>query len=46
MSKHVVLLKFTEKGIADIKDSAQRAEDVKGLAVGLADTVGRFRLRA
>lgn len=26
MSKHVVLLKFTEKGIADIKDSAQRAE--------------------
>ena len=28
------------------RDSAQRADDVKGLAVGLADTVGRFRLGA
>lgn len=39
MSKYVVLLKYTEKGIADISESADRAETFRAAAAKTGVTV-------
>ena len=42
MTKHVVLFKFTEKGVADVKDSPNRAEAFGALAQKLGAKVEKF----